>query len=169
MSSCNCAIINLFVEFLLITIYVFFRGESAHGDNPFRAWYGNLGEIRSLTECPILLITATANEAARKKMRRKFSMKNCKDIIDNPDRENVKLFVQKVKASRSLDDIFGFLIADLKKEKHLCSRYIIFCTTIDTCGELFFLCLEWSQVKTLYMFRGITRKTPELMRKFGQT
>lgn len=120
-----------------------FRGESSNGDNPFREWYAKLGEIRSLTECPVLLITATANAAARKCMRKKFCMVNYIEIIDNPDRENVKLFVRKVKSSVPLGKTFSFLITSVKKEKEKCPRYIILCTSIKTCGELF-PCSEWS-------------------------
>nr|XP_022310227.1 uncharacterized protein LOC111115690 [Crassostrea virginica] len=71
-------------------------GESgAGGDEPFRAWYGKIGEIRSLVQCPILLMTATANKAARADLKRKFALNNCHEIIDNPDRDNIKLFVKK--------------------------------------------------------------------------
>lgn len=42
----------------------FFRGESSSEENPFRSWYGRLGEVRSLVECPVILKTATANAAA---------------------------------------------------------------------------------------------------------
>ena len=53
------------------------RGESAEGgDEPFRAWYGKIGEIRSLVQCPILLMTATANKAARADLKRKFALNN---------------------------------------------------------------------------------------------
>lgn len=36
-------------------------GESDDYDEPFRQWYGKLGELPSLIERPILLLTATAN------------------------------------------------------------------------------------------------------------
>lgn len=86
-------------------------GESANGDNPFREWYAKLGEIRSLTECPVLLITATANAAARKCMRKKFCMVNYIEIIDNPDRETFFKESQKQCAFRN------FFISDYCCEK----------------------------------------------------
>uniref|UniRef100_A0A8W8JAS0 Helicase ATP-binding domain-containing protein n=1 Tax=Magallana gigas TaxID=29159 RepID=A0A8W8JAS0_MAGGI len=64
-------------------------GESDDYDEPFRQWNGKLCELRSLIECPILLLTATANSSARKKLLQKFCMKNCHEIIDNPERENI--------------------------------------------------------------------------------
>ena len=43
-------------------------------------------------------------------------MINCKDIIQNPDWKNVKLFVTKVKPSQALLEIFYFLIENLRKD-----------------------------------------------------
>ena len=100
-------------------------------------WYSKLGEIRSLIECPVLLITATANKSARREMQKKFCMKDCHEIVQNPDRENIKLFVHKFKSTVSLCDTFYFLIHLIKQEKELCERFLIFCPSIKTCSELF--------------------------------
>jgi len=75
----------------------FFRGESDGDEGPFRSWYGKLGETRSLVSCPLLVITATANLSARRKMKKKFCMNDCLEIIDSPDRSNIKPFVHKYK------------------------------------------------------------------------
>lgn len=84
-----------------------FRGESDDYDEPFRQWYGKLGELRSLIECPILLLTATANSSARKKLQQKFCMKNCHEIIHNQERENITFFL-KIKSPTPLDETFFF-------------------------------------------------------------
>ena len=94
-----------------------FRGESEIEMEPFRIWYSKLGEIRSLIQCPVLLITATANRSARMEMQKKFCMIDCHEIIQNPDRENIKLFVHKFKSTVPHGDIFYFLIHLLKKEQ----------------------------------------------------
>ncbi|XP_052678559.1 uncharacterized protein LOC128159483 [Crassostrea angulata] len=112
-------------------------GESEIEMEPFRIWYSKLGEIRSLIQCPVLLITATANRSARMEMQKKFCMIDCHEIIQNPDRENIKLFVHKFKSTVSHGDIFYFLIHLLKKDKELCERFLIFCPSIKTCSELF--------------------------------
>lgn len=44
-------------------------GESETEATPFRIWYGQLGELRCLLSSPILVITATANRVARKKLQ----------------------------------------------------------------------------------------------------
>ncbi|XP_061171628.1 uncharacterized protein LOC133181101 [Saccostrea echinata] len=116
---------------------LFFRGESASEEDPFRRWYGRLGELRSLVECPVILMTATANSAARKALQRKFCMTDCLEIIENPDRNNIKLFLQCVKYNTPLENTFFFLILMLKEKKELCDRYLIFCPSIRTCSKLY--------------------------------
>lgn len=44
-------------------------------------------------------------------------MKDCLEIIENPDRDNIKLFSQCVKYNTSLEDTFFFLIMTLKEKK----------------------------------------------------
>ncbi|KAK3098480.1 hypothetical protein FSP39_019865 [Pinctada imbricata] len=112
-------------------------GESLSGGEAFRKWYGRLGELRSLVQCPVILLTATANMAARTELQRKFCMVDCLEIIQNPDRHNIKLFLQCVKCSMPLDDIFYFLIVLLREKKELSDRFLIFCPTIRTCSKLF--------------------------------
>ena len=104
---------------------------------PFRVWYSKLGEKRSLIECPVLLITATANKSARREMQKKFCMKDCHEIVQNPDRENIKLFVHKFKSTVLLCDTFYCMIHLIKQERELCERFLIFCPSIKTCSELF--------------------------------
>uniref|UniRef100_A0A8W8NIF3 DNA 3'-5' helicase n=1 Tax=Magallana gigas TaxID=29159 RepID=A0A8W8NIF3_MAGGI len=72
-------------------------GESSGKSEPFREWFGRLGEIRSLIACPALVITATASRASRRKLRKKLTLVNFHEIVDSPDRENIKLFVEKIK------------------------------------------------------------------------
>lgn len=65
---------------------------------------------------------------------KQICMVNYIEIIDNPDRENVKLFLRKVKSSVPLGK--NVFIPDYICEKGE-REYIIFCTSIKTCGELF--------------------------------
>ena len=62
-------------------------------------------------------MTATANKAARADLKRKFALNNCHEIIDNPDRDNIKLFVKKVKSTVPIADLFFFLIKLLREKK----------------------------------------------------
>lgn len=82
-------------------------------------------------------MTATANKAARADLKRKFALNNCHEIIDNPDRDNIKLFVKKVKSTVPIADLFFFLIKLLREKKELCERFIIFCHSIKLCSDVF--------------------------------
>lgn len=102
-------------------------GESDDYDELFRQWYGELGELRSLIECPILLLTATANSSARKKLQQKFCMKNCHEIIDNPERENIQLFLKKIKSTTPQDEtFFFFLLSYLIKIRKNCVQCLLY-------------------------------------------
>lgn len=72
-----------------------------------------------------------------KNCKGKFCMKECLEIIENPDRDNIKLFSQCVKYKTSLEDTFFFLIMTLKEKKELCDRYLICCPAIRTCSKLY--------------------------------
>lgn len=89
-------------------------GESDDYDELFRQWYGKLGELRSLIECPVLLLAATANSSARKKLQQKFCMKNCHEIIDNPERENIKsinrVLIKRLRVLLHRINIYFFLL-----------------------------------------------------------
>lgn len=82
-------------------------------------------------------MTATANKTARRNLQRKFCMETCKEILDNPDRPNIKLFVSKIKSSEPLSVTFYFLLCMLKEKKNLCNRAIVFCQSIKNCSDIF--------------------------------
>lgn len=76
---------DLFVSISILS------NESDVDNAPFREWYGKLSEVRGLINYPVLLITAAATKSARKTMQKKLTMVNCLEIIDNPDRTNIKV------------------------------------------------------------------------------
>lgn len=111
------SIINVFYDFNLISSFCRGKVDGEQQSTPFREWFGKLGEVRSLVQCPLLLITATASKASRLKMQKIFCMKNCFEIIESPDRTNIKLFLHKFKSSQDLTKIFAFLINELQEKK----------------------------------------------------
>ena len=64
-------------------------------------------------------------------------MFNCIEIIHNPDRDNIKLFVQKFKSTRPLSETFRFMLAGVLEKRELFDRCIIFCPLIKTCSEVY--------------------------------
>ncbi len=115
-----------------------FRGESTDSTDPFRGWFGHIGELRSIIpHASVLIMTATSSDSTRTKLKRKLCLNlvDCIDIIDSPDRANIKLHVSAYKSAAPLYDVFQWLIVYLR-EQH-CQRMLIFCRTIDDCGKLY--------------------------------
>ncbi|XP_060596155.1 ATP-dependent DNA helicase RecQ-like [Ruditapes philippinarum] len=148
---------------LLLQLPQLLRGE-VDGDQqstPFREWFGKLGEVRSLVQCPLLLITATASKASRLKMQKIFCMKNCFEKFKSPDRTNIKLFLHKFKSSQDVTKIFAFMIIELlEKKEEKCDRYLVFCTSIKSCSEIYtMLHLELeSDIQFVQMYHSMTVK-----------
>ena len=96
------------------------RGEvplASDKEDPFRPWFGKLGELRSLSSStPILALTATANKTHRIRIQRNLNMKKPDEVIDNPDRPNVKLFSVKFTATTDLEEMLAWLIDMLHQD-----------------------------------------------------
>ncbi|KAK3106908.1 hypothetical protein FSP39_002651 [Pinctada imbricata] len=89
----------MFDSWSLCSDLFYYRGEADHTDEPFRQWYGKLGELRSILECPVLLLTATANKSARKKIEYK------------PEMDYVQMFHSKI-----TEDVKDDIRKDMEKE-----------------------------------------------------
>ncbi|WAQ93848.1 RECQ-like protein, partial [Mya arenaria] len=131
-------------------------GSSENVDSPFRPWYSKLGEIGSLIDCPSLLIKATANKAARMKLKSMFCMKSCFEIIDNPDWKNI-----------SEKHNSFFMIQKFKAEKDTSERYIIFCQSIKSCSEIFtmFRLQLGLEIHYIEMFHSFSDEVKENVKK----
>lgn len=105
------------------------------------------------------MITATASKEARKVIKKRLALNNCVDIIDSPDRENIKLFVQKLKNTVPIDETFGWLTHDLSTRKKDCPRTLIFCSSIKICADIytaFLMVLDNSVMEFVNMFHSCT-------------
>lgn len=112
------------IEFVSLSIL---RGESDGEDAPFRECFGKMSLVRFLINCLVQLINATAKKPARKKMEKKIAVVSCLEIIDNPDRTNIKHCVHKFKRTLSLEDFFFQWIDRFAKRKtrKLWTTYLI--------------------------------------------
>lgn len=59
-------------------------------------------------------------------IKKRLALNNCVDIIDSPDRENIKLFVQKLKNTVPIDETFGWLTHDLSTRKKTVQEHLFF-------------------------------------------
>ena len=98
----------------------FNRGESTQHEEPFRAWFSRIGELRSL--CPkaqMIALTATSGSAQRRKIMKHLCFTgNNEVIVESPDRTNIKLTSKCIPNNDILDNIFSWLIEDLKKKRN---------------------------------------------------
>ena len=64
---------------------------------------------------------------------------NCHVIVDNPDRQNIKINVQRLKFNSEIEDedCLGWIFEGLKKEGINFPKYLIFCNTIKDCSIIY--------------------------------
>ena len=103
----------------------------------FRAWYGEVAQLRSLLPrgVPFVALTATSTTLVRRIIMDQLLMEDVALIETSPERVNIRYAI--VKASRDLQLSFQWLIDRLKTDKSRTDKTIIFCRTIHTCSSLF--------------------------------
>ena len=101
----------------------------------FRQWYSRLNELRSLTDCPIMALTATATLQTKMKIFNLLEFKEPFEIVANPDRSNISYVVQKM--SGNLMSHFQWLVSQLKLKEERTMRTVIYCQTILQCSMLY--------------------------------
>ena len=99
-----------------------------------------LGEVRSLVpgHVNLMALTATATKATRTFVIEKLGMCNPVLVYKSPNKPNIK-YVVKNKQGCSISEIMAPLVSDLRKERQMLPRVIVFGKTYETCGELFML------------------------------
>ena len=107
---------------------------------PFRTWYGNLGELKSLiSNVPSIVLTATASIATKKDIFKTLNLKQCScHIIErSPERPNVRFELHYLNKNVPVSSTFNCLIEELKTKKVACTRTMVFCQTRKQCALLY--------------------------------
>ena len=103
----------------------------------FRAWYSRLNEIRSLLEVPFIALTATATVKTKEQIYELLEFGSPKEIVESPNKFNVRYSVQKLENSLSIVENFRCLINELLNKGKESVRTIIYCQTIKQCSHIF--------------------------------
>lgn len=115
--------------------------NSKHVALPFRVWYGNLGELKSLTasEVPSIILTATASVTTKRDIFRTLNLKqsSCHIMEHSPERQNVQFSVRYLDKNVPVSSTFSALIEDLRSKNISCQRTMIFCQTRKQCALLY--------------------------------
>lgn len=92
-------------DHLLNVLSLHFRGEKNNKKDPFRKWCGAVGAMRSLLPqgIPVVALTATASADTRKRILQMLSLNKSVQIVVSPNRENIKIYLQKVTNDISLN------------------------------------------------------------------
>ena len=123
-------------------MFYIFRGQStSQRAAPFRQWYTNLGELKSLlhSSTKYAIFTATASKATRNGI---FKMLNL-DVITTfsiekpPLRANISYNFVYVRKEQSLENILAELIEEVKLKGKDIARCIIFCQTRKQCTRVY--------------------------------
>ena len=108
---------------------------------PFRLWYSQIQELRSLLSgnLKFAIFTATATRSTKQKIldSLEVSPDSLFLIQKDPNRDNIKYAVKYVENKSDIVDIFGPCINLLQHEGEISPRTIIFCQTRKQCALLY--------------------------------
>ena len=130
--------IFLIYNFTSILIF-FFRGKSTTNNLvAFRDCYSRLHELRTLVpSLNIIALSATATTVTRNTIYDVLLMENPFVVTESPNKVNIAYSVTYMSRNADLEYYFGWLVDELKQQKVLCKRTIIYCQTIKQCGLLY--------------------------------
>ena len=116
---------------------MFFSGKGNKKLPAYRPCYGQLGEMRSLVggDVPVIALTATATKATREIIINDLCMKNCLEIILNPEKANFKYSVEN--CGDDMSENFKWLLDLLYLHGSKCPRIIVFFRQIKQITEVY--------------------------------
>lgn len=88
----------------------------------------------------MIAVAATVNAATRKDIIQKLDMDGCTFIYASPDRPNILCYSVKLRTNITTD--LTHVLDDLKTNSIKAMRVIIYCKSLNMCGDLYahFLC-----------------------------
>ncbi|XP_062599088.1 uncharacterized protein LOC134260556 [Saccostrea cucullata] len=140
-------------------------GQGSAQESPFREWFSHIGELRSLSlNVPVLALTATASPTNRKKIMKSLCFKADNVVIlDNPDRQNIKITVITIPNNVDNEKLFHWLIKGVMQKKSDFERHLIFCSSIKDCSHLF--CMLSRLIGSTELVNMYQSKTPEFVKE----
>ncbi|XP_071484695.1 ATP-dependent helicase wrn-1-like [Diadema antillarum] len=137
-------------------------GNSSADSKAFRGAYGKLGEIRVRMKAsiPTVAMTATATCDTRKRIADSLGLRNFVLVKESPEKLNIKHTVYHTK-SRDVDDMFNWLVQELRDGGGDTTRTIIYCQSRKVVTEIyesFITQLPQSHRKHVSMFHSTTPK-----------
>ncbi|CAB4006726.1 Hypothetical predicted protein [Paramuricea clavata] len=124
-------------------------------EEAFRSDYGRLAELRSLVHknVPFIALTATATEATRKTIIKDLCMRDCVQILGDPNKQNIRYTITDVD-HKNLYDTFKPIINELEEKQINTTKVMVFCRRKDHVKELFELFTQCLGQKAYYRPTG---------------
>ena len=112
-------------------IVLFYRGTN------FRKQFGKLGDLRGFfpPSLKFMALTATASKATRKDVIRTLGMVKPVTIVISPEKKNIVYYVNE--KSGELEEIFRYLVEELRSNRTETMKTIVFCRTYQDCSNLY--------------------------------
>ena len=103
----------------------------------FRREFANLGEIRSLipSNIQLMALTATATKQSRQTICHTLGMKKPVVVSQSPNKPNI--FYELHSKSGSLEETLAPLVEELRRERNLMDRVLIFCQKYDDVTHIY--------------------------------
>ncbi|XP_065071472.1 uncharacterized protein LOC135696120 [Rhopilema esculentum] len=107
---------------------------------PFRQWFGNLIEIKSLLNNPRLAVfTATASKSTKGKIFSTLQLDPLKtfEIEKCPLKPNLKFITKFLDSGLPIENVFSVVITDIKSRQDQAKGTLIFCRTRKQCSLIY--------------------------------
>ena len=108
----------------------YFRGTSESSALPFRHWYGNIIELKSIlaSTTQLAVFTAIATESTKLKIFEMLQLRQSQTFCleKDPVRSNIIFVVQHIEKDKAVRDIFSPIIEELRQEKGKTERTVLF-------------------------------------------
>ena len=88
-------------------------------------------------DAPFITLTATATPKTKAKIFELLELREPKEIVESPNKPNVRYAIQKLRNSLPVLENFRCLIDELKEKGIDSKRTIIYCQTVKQCAHLF--------------------------------
>lgn len=103
----------------------------------FRKWYSRINEAKSLTQVPLMALTATATKTTKGKIFELLEFTHPVEIIESPNKNNISYCVQVLDKNLTVAENFRCVIDEILRKGKNSIRTIIYCQTVKQCAILY--------------------------------
>ena len=128
------SIMSCWLQFFILREFLYYVFSVCHcKGKDFRVDYGNLSVLcASFPNVSVVAMTATATKSDREAMKRSLDIKDCSEVVGNPDRTNIT-YEKYVRVGSDVDSLMSILIP-IKLQETVCYPLTIIYIPLKWCG-----------------------------------